>query len=124
MPRSGVTGSPVSGWKTGPGPARAARARRAAEGAASDTASRAGSKSSAALARSPGRALRLTEVARQIESSRSRPPILRKAVAALVLVAVGVLVFHIVLNLVMAVFWIIAVIAVIAAVIWAANELF
>jgi hypothetical protein len=52
-------------------------------------------------------------MARQIESSRSRPPILRRAVAALVLVAVGLLVFHI-----------IAVIAVIAAVIWAASELF
>jgi hypothetical protein len=63
-------------------------------------------------------------VARQIESSRSRPPILRKAVAALVILAVGVLIFHIVAGLVVAVFWIVAVIAIIAAVIWAANELF
>lgn len=63
-------------------------------------------------------------MARQLEPSRSRPPILRRAVAALVLVAVGVLVFHIILNLVMAVFWIVAVIAVIAAVVWAAKELF
>lgn len=63
-------------------------------------------------------------MARQIERSRSRPPILRRAVAALVLVAVAVLVFHIIAGLVVAVFWIVAVIAVIAAVIWAVNELF
>jgi len=63
-------------------------------------------------------------MARQIEPSRSRPPIMRRAVAALVLVAVAVLVFHIIAGLVVAVFWIVAVIAVIAAVIWAVRELF
>ncbi|HEX3616102.1 MAG TPA: hypothetical protein VHU61_06170 [Solirubrobacteraceae bacterium] len=63
-------------------------------------------------------------MARQIESSRSRPPIMRRAVAALVLVAIGVLVFHFVVSLVITVFWIVAVIAVIAAVLWAVNELF
>jgi hypothetical protein len=63
-------------------------------------------------------------MARQIESSRSRPPVLRRAVAGLVLVAVAVLVFHAVAGLVIAVFWIVAVIAVIAAVLWAINELF
>ena len=42
----------------------------------------------------------------------------------MVLVAVGVLVFHFIVSLVMTVFWIVAIIAVIAAVIWAANELF
>ncbi len=49
---------------------------------------------------------------------------MRRAVAALVIVAVGVLVFHFIVSLVMTVFWIVAVVAVIAAVIWAANELF
>jgi len=49
---------------------------------------------------------------------------MRRAVAALVLVAVGVLVFHFIVSLVMTVFWIVAIVAVIAAVIWAANELF
>ena len=49
---------------------------------------------------------------------------MRRAVAALVLVAVGVLVFHFIVSLVMTVFWIVVVIAVIAAVVWAANELF
>jgi uncharacterized membrane protein YccC len=63
-------------------------------------------------------------MARQIESSRSRPPVLRRAVAALVLVAIGVLVFHFVVSLVITVFWIVAVIAVIVAVLWAVNELF
>ena len=66
----------------------------------------------------------LHSMARQIESSRSRPPILRKAAASLVLLAVAVLVFHLVVHLVLAVFWIVAVIAVIAAVVWAVNELF
>jgi predicted anti-sigma-YlaC factor YlaD len=63
-------------------------------------------------------------MARQIEPSRSRPPIMRRAVAALILVAVAVLVFHIVAGLIVTVFWIVAVIAVIAAVVWAARELF
>jgi uncharacterized membrane protein YccC len=63
-------------------------------------------------------------MARQIESSRSRPPVMRRAVAALVLVAIGVLVFHFVVSLVITVFWIVAVIAVIAAVLWAVKELF
>jgi hypothetical protein len=63
-------------------------------------------------------------MARQIERSRSRPPVLRRAVAALVLVAVAVLVFHFIVSLVMTVFWIVAIVAVIAAVIWAAKELF
>jgi hypothetical protein len=62
-------------------------------------------------------------MARQIEPSRSRPPIMRRAVAALILVAVAVLVFHIIAGLVVTVFWIVAVIAVIAAVVWAAKEL-
>jgi uncharacterized membrane protein YccC len=63
-------------------------------------------------------------MARQIEQSRSRPPIMRRAAAALVLVVAGVLVFHFVVGLVITVFWIVAVIAVIAAVLWAANQLF
>jgi Flp pilus assembly protein TadB len=63
-------------------------------------------------------------MARQIEQSRSRPPVMRRAVAALVLIAVGVLVFHFIVSLVMTVFWIVAIVAVIAAVLWAANELF
>ncbi len=62
-------------------------------------------------------------VPNEIEPNRSRPPILRKAVAGMVLVLVAVLVFHAAIHLVMAVFWVVAVIAVIVAVLWAANEL-
>ena len=43
-------------------------------------------------------------MARQIEPSRSRPPIMRRAVAALVLVAAAVLVFHFVWGLIVTVF--------------------
>lgn len=63
-------------------------------------------------------------MAQQIEPSRPNHPIARRAVAGLILAAVALLVFHIVAGLVVAVFWIVAVIAVIAAVIWAARELF
>lgn len=71
-----------------------------------------------------GGAVRLTAVARQIEPSRSRPPVLRRVVAGLVLAVVVVLVFHLVVHLIMAVFWVFLVIAVIAAAVWAVNELF
>jgi hypothetical protein len=63
-------------------------------------------------------------MARQIESSRSKPPIMRRAVAALVIVAIGVLIFHFIVSLVMTVFYVVAVIAVIVAALWAVNELF
>ena len=46
-------------------------------------------------------------MARQIEASRSRPPVLKRAVAALVLVAVAALVIHSSIGLVVAVFWIV-----------------
>lgn len=49
---------------------------------------------------------------------------MRRAVAGLILVAAAVLVFHFIVGLIVAVFWIVAVIAVIVAVVWAARELF
>lgn len=57
----------------------------------------------------------------QLEPTRAKPPILRRAVAGLVLVAAAALAIHIVIGLVMTVFWIVAVVAVIAAVLWALN---
>ncbi len=60
-------------------------------------------------------------MARDIEPMRSRPPILRRAVAGLVLVAAAALAIHLVIGLVMTVFWIVAIVAVIAAVLWALN---
>jgi hypothetical protein len=63
-------------------------------------------------------------MARQIEASRSRPPIMKRAVAGLVLIAVAALAIHLVIGLVVTVFWIAAIVAVICAVLWAANTLF
>jgi hypothetical protein len=59
----------------------------------------------------------------QLEPTRSRPPILKKAVAGLVLVAIAALVIHFVIGLVVAVFWVVVVVAVIAAVLWALKTI-
>jgi uncharacterized membrane protein YccC len=64
------------------------------------------------------------KMARQIEPTRSRPPIMKRAVAGLVLVAVAALAIHLVIGLVVTVFWVAAIVAVICAVLWAANQLF
>jgi hypothetical protein len=58
-----------------------------------------------------------------IEASRSRTPILRKAAAGLILVAVAALVIHLVVGLVVAVFWIAVAVAAVVAVLWALNTL-
>jgi flagellar biosynthesis protein FliQ len=50
-----------------------------------------------------------------MEQTRSRPPILRKAVAGLVLVAAAALVIHLIVGLVVAVFWIAVVVAAVIA---------
>ena len=57
----------------------------------------------------------------ELEASRSRPPILRRAVAGLVLLAVAALAIHFIIGLVVTVFWIAVVVAAIAAVLWALN---
>jgi uncharacterized membrane protein YccC len=59
----------------------------------------------------------------QIERSRSRPPVARRVVAGLVLVAIGALVIHFAIGLIVTVFWIVAIVAVIAAAIWALNTI-
>jgi hypothetical protein len=59
----------------------------------------------------------------QIEHSRSRPPVVRRVVAGLVLVAIGALVIHFAIGLIVTVFWIVAIVAVIAAAIWALNTI-
>jgi uncharacterized membrane protein YccC len=59
----------------------------------------------------------------QIEQSRSRPPVVRRVVAGLVLVAIGALVIHFAIGLIVTVFWIVAIVAVIAAAIWALNTI-
>ena len=59
----------------------------------------------------------------ELEASRSRPPILKKAAAGLILVAVAALAIHFVIGLVVAVFWIVVVVAAIVGVLWAVNTL-
>jgi hypothetical protein len=58
-----------------------------------------------------------------IEATRSRPPILRRAAAGLVLVAVVALAIHVVIGLVVTVFWIAVALAAVVAVLWALNTL-
>lgn len=63
-------------------------------------------------------------MARQIERTRSKPPILRRMTAGLVLIVVAALAVHLALGLIMTVFWIALIVAIVAAVIWAARTLF
>jgi hypothetical protein len=59
-----------------------------------------------------------------LESSRSgKPSLARRGVAALVVVAAALLVFHFIAGLVLAVFWIAVVVIAIGAIAWAANQL-
>jgi hypothetical protein len=58
-----------------------------------------------------------------IEESRSKPPILKRAVAGLVVVAIAALAIHVVIGLVVTVFWIVAAVAAVVAVLWALNTL-
>jgi hypothetical protein len=58
-----------------------------------------------------------------IEASRSRPPVLRRAAAGLVIIAVAALAIHIVIGLVVTVFWIALAVAAVVAILWALNTL-
>ncbi|MGI9185275.1 MAG: hypothetical protein ACR2GZ_09990 [Solirubrobacteraceae bacterium] len=58
-----------------------------------------------------------------VEASRSKPPILKRAVAGLVVIAVVALAIHVVIGLVVTVFWIAVVLAAVVAVLWALNTL-
>lgn len=61
---------------------------------------------------------------RDIEAApQSHPSILRRAAAGLVLVAVAALAIHFVIGLIMTVFWIVVVIAAVAAVLWALRNI-
>jgi hypothetical protein len=62
-------------------------------------------------------------VARQLEVHRSRPPIVKRALAGVVLIVVVALAIHLVIGLVMTIFWIVVAAAAIAAVLWAINTL-
>jgi hypothetical protein len=60
---------------------------------------------------------------RDLEATRSRPPIMRRAAAGLILIAVAALAIHLVIGLIMTVFWIVVAIAAVAAVIWAVRNI-
>ncbi|MGH2894035.1 MAG: hypothetical protein ACRDPM_12330 [Solirubrobacteraceae bacterium] len=59
----------------------------------------------------------------QVEPSRSRPPILRRIGAGLILVVAAALAIHFVIGLIMTVFWIVVVVAAVVAVLWALKSI-
>lgn len=59
----------------------------------------------------------------EVEATRSRPPILKRAAAGLILVAIAALAIHFIIGLVVAVFWIVVVVAAVVGVLWAVNTL-
>jgi len=63
-------------------------------------------------------------MSQHLERSRSRPPIVRRAAAGLVLLIVGVVVIDLAFHVLLTVAWIVAVVAVVAAVVWAIKTLF
>jgi hypothetical protein len=58
-----------------------------------------------------------------IEESRSRPPIVKRAAAGAVLIIAAALAIHILFNLIMTVFWVILGVAVVVAVLWALRTI-
>jgi uncharacterized membrane protein len=60
---------------------------------------------------------------RQLENRPERTPVLRKAAAGLVLLAVAALVIHLAVGLIMAVFWVVVALVAVVAVLWALNTI-
>jgi len=58
-----------------------------------------------------------------IERSRSGPPLVKKAIAGLVLIAVGALAIDLVFHVLVTIFYVVAIVAVIAAVLWALKTI-
>ena len=59
----------------------------------------------------------------ELEPTRSHTPVLKKAAAGVVLVLAAALAIKLVLGFVMAIFWVVVVIAVAAAVLWAVKTI-
>lgn len=59
----------------------------------------------------------------ELEAQPHHTPILRKAVAGLVLVAIAALAFKLVIGFVIAIFWAIVAVAAVVAVLWALKTL-
>jgi hypothetical protein len=60
----------------------------------------------------------------EVEETRTRTPVVRRAFAGLILVAVAALAIHFIIGLVVAVFWIAVVVAAVIGVLWAVKTLF
>jgi hypothetical protein len=58
-----------------------------------------------------------------LEARPARTPIVRRAAAGLVLIAVAALAVHFVIGLIMTVFWIVLAVAAVAAVLWAIKTI-
>ncbi|MBV9193147.1 MAG: hypothetical protein JO168_03300 [Solirubrobacterales bacterium] len=59
----------------------------------------------------------------QLEPSPSRPPVVRRAAAGVVLLLAGALAVKLVIGFVMAIFWTVVAVAVVVAVLWALKTL-
>ncbi len=59
----------------------------------------------------------------QIEPSRSRPPVLRQAVAGVVLILAAALALKLAIGFVIAIFWTIVAVVVVVAILWALKTL-
>jgi len=62
-------------------------------------------------------------MARQIEKKREGTSLVKKGVAGIVLVAVVALAISLVIHVLVTIFWIVAIVAVIGAVLWALNTI-
>lgn len=59
----------------------------------------------------------------QVEAHRSRPPMLRRAGAGVVLILAAALALKLVIGFVMAIFWTVVAVAVVVAILWAIKTL-
>lgn len=59
----------------------------------------------------------------QLEATRSRPPVVKRAVAGIVLIVVAALAIKLVIGFVMAIFWTVVVVAAVIAVLWALKTI-
>jgi hypothetical protein len=59
----------------------------------------------------------------EIEHSRARPPVLRRALAGVVLIAAAALALKLVIGLVMTVFYVVVIAAIVLAVLWALKTI-
>jgi hypothetical protein len=58
-----------------------------------------------------------------LEATQAKPPIVKRALAGVVLVVIAALAIKIVIGLVMSVFWIVIGVAAVVAILWAINTL-